>query len=463
MTDFQRVPPHDIEAETVVLGSMILHDAVIPKVSRVLIASDFYRSANEQIFNTLVDMVEKGVAVDLVTIRDALVRRRLLEAVGGIEYVADITEGVPSSYNWSYYADIVLEMSRRRDMISKCAGYIDTCYDRSADLEAALAECSDSVYMNAQRASGAIRGSESLAQAMRAAAEHADAVRDGTRPPGLRMGFENLDKITGGMRPGELIIIAGRPSGGKTAMCTAIGLHVAANAASVLMFSREMLTEAIGKRALQVRANVRGNDLKFGTHSAAESESLTGAIKEAETWRFHVDSTASTVGEIGAIVRQKAREWGQLDLVIVDYLQLLGGPGDSRAQQIGRICWGLKQMAISWECPLILLSQFDRAQNRSGGPPSMFTLKESGDIENNADMIFLLWYSDLDSLAGEARRIWVQIDKHRDGGKTFWPVWANGQGRAIKPIWQEGALYLWLHLPTTMMYYEMLAEAGQEF
>ena len=388
-----RLPPHDLEAEMSLLGSMVLDSAVIAEVIQIVKADEagkFYRQAHGELFTTLVAMYQAKQAVDLTTLRDELKRRGTHEQIGGDSYLIQIAESVPSPANAPYYARIVRDKALLRDLI-RCAG--ETMQEAFAEQQPA-AEILD----EAERRLFGVTEQRILNQPERirdmvVATMEQLRDRDGHSITGVRTGFHELDDLTSGLQRGEMVIIAARPSMGKTA----IGLNIADNVGGVdgqpvAFFSLEMSKQQVAQRLLCGRSGTDSHRMRMGRLREEELQHLmlvAGDMREAPI--FVDDTPSMTPTELLAKCR-RLRLQHSIELAVVDYLQLMHIPRpESRQQEIATISRYLKAMARELNIPVVALAQLNRSpEGREGHRPRMSDLRESGAIEQDADVVMLL-------------------------------------------------------------------------
>ncbi|HNT57791.1 MAG TPA: replicative DNA helicase [Syntrophales bacterium] len=393
-----RVPPQNLDAERSVLGGMLLDNQAIHQVLEILNGEDFYSDGHRKIFQSIVDLSEKNEPADLITLSSLLKDKNQLEAVGGAAGLGDLVDGVPSAANIAYYAKIVKEKSVLRKLITATTGILSKTYESATDIDDILDEAEHAIF---QISENKIRQTFSPIR---------EIIKDSFRTierlfekksliTGVPTGFEELDRLTSGFQRSELIIIAGRPSMGKTAFA----LNVAQNAAiemdlPVAIFSLEMSKEQLAMRLLSAEARVDSQRLRKGFLGEADWPKLTTAAGTLSEARLFIDDTASiSVLEMKAKARRLKAERG-LGLVILDYLQLMKGRDNSpsREQEISEISRSLKSLAKELNVPVVALSQLNRqVEARSDRRPQMADLRESGAIEQDADVILFVYRDEL--------------------------------------------------------------------
>jgi replicative DNA helicase len=429
----QKLPPQNIEAEQMVLGAILIENDSINKVIETLSPDDFYKDSHRRIFKVMLDMFETGDAIDLVTLSDALRGKTGLEAVGGASYLATLVSLVPTAANIKYHARIVREKAVLRKLIHSATDIITQSYEDSrtvVNIDELLDRAEKSIFEIAQ---GKIKDSF---VSMKNIVGHSFAIVERLYEKkemvtGLATGFLDLDERTSGFQQSDLIIIAGRPSMGKTAFCLNIAAHAAIDKGkSVAIFSLEMSKEQLVLRMLGSESRVDAHKLRTGHLSDRDWTPLsTAAGRLAEAPIFIDDTAAISVLETRAKARRLKADQG-LDLIIVDYLQLMRGRGDegSREQEISNISRSLKALAKELQVPVIALSQLNRAVETRPGKekrPMLADLRESGAIEQDADVILFIYRDEVynkcecpydgECLCGQRGKAEVIIGKQRNG------------------------------------------------
>ncbi len=391
------VPPQSIEAEEAVLGSILLHNASLDRVNEILIAEDFYRHSHRLIFRALNDLDQRQEAADVITLTECLRRRGDLEAVGGAAAVADLAERTSTATDVELYARIVKDKSVLRSLMEAGAEIASEAAAGRSDVDQALDRAEQRIFQISEhrvrpgftRLEPVILESIDTIQKLY---ERQEAIT------GVPTGFVELDHLTSGFQPSDLIIIAGRPSMGKSAFATNIAQHAAADGrVTVAMFSLEMSKQQLVQRMLCTEARVDGTRVRKGHLTDPDFVRLAEAAGLLADLPFYIDDTPDlSVLELRAKARRLSREAG-LGLVIVDYLQLMRADRDrdNREQEISVISRSLKALAKELNVPVVALSQLNRAVEQRGDKrPTMADLRESGAIEQDADVILLIYRDD---------------------------------------------------------------------
>lgn len=438
MNEFQTIPCNE-EAERFVLGAMLLDPSLIPQVEDMLSPAHYFTPAHQVIADTMYELALSG-EVHIMALRDALAETAQLEQIGGAEYLTRlVTDCGWDATNTAYHARAVRNAAVLRQLHSMGQALMSDASRATTDgVDELLQKYQSDLFaldIRADRGDSLVE----VGQAARDAIRHADRVAAGEISPGLMTGFGHIDRIVGGAQPGDLWVLAGATSVGKTATALAITANVARAGGGVLYVSLEMDRQAIANRLLGAEAQIEGRRLRCGNLNEAELESRDAAAKAMAGWRLAILDKATTVGEIRIRARQMAAKWRKpLDLIVVDHLQLVspppGGRHETRAQQVGAIAGALKALAMETSTPILLLSQLNRESVKGKLLPSIHGLKESGDVENSASVVLLL-HSPTTDAAGKAetdittRRfiLWARVAKARDAQTTQWP-WNGQQG-----------------------------------
>ncbi len=394
MSILERVPPQNLEAEQAVLGSMLIEREALIKAADILHQEDFYREANREVFQAVVNLHEHGEAVDLVTVTDELRKRGLLENIGGVAYLTALANAVPTAANAEYYARIVEEKALLRELITVATDIVAKGYQGAEEVAVLIDDSERRIFEIAQRRStegyAAIRGV--LLDAFERI-EFLYSNKEGVT--GVPTGFKGLDALTSGLQPSDLIVIAARPSMGKTTLL----LNMARNAAlsksvPVAIFSLEMSKEQLAQRLLCAEAGVDGQRLRTGHLMDADWPRLSHALGRLSDAPVFIDDTPSiSVMELRAKARRIKAEH-DLGLIVVDYIQLMRTRGrvENRQQEISEISRSLKALARELKVPVIIGSQLSRAvEQRDDKKPMLSDLRESGAIEQDADLVAFIF------------------------------------------------------------------------
>jgi replicative DNA helicase len=428
-----RVPPQNLEAEKGVLGSILLNSEVCDDVVHVLGSEDFYSHANQRLFAHLLEMHNQGLRIDITLLVERLKQHDDLEVVGNLAYLREVMESVPTAANAKYYAEIVRDKATLRSLIHASTEILREAYDQSLDARELLRTAEERVFsILEQKGTGDLAAMQDI---LHEALERIDSrlMRGGSG--GLATNFKDLDRLTGGLHDSELIILAARPSMGKTALATNIADHVAIGAKKPTLFvSLEMSRLELAERMLCAHGRINGHKLRSGFVSAPDRKKLIEASSQMSQAPLFIDDTPSrSMTEIAATARRLKRREG-LALVIIDYLQLIepDNPKDPRQEQVAKIARRLKGLARELRLPVLCLAQLNRqAEVTRDNRPRLSHLRESGAIEQDADLVMFVhrdeYYQTNDEdrarVAGEAE---IMIAKQR-----------NGPTGDVKLVWRE--------------------------
>jgi len=394
----QKLPPQNIDAEQMVLGAVLIENNAIDNVADILSPIDFYREAHRKIFEQMITMAEKKLAIDLITLTDALRHQGVLDKVGGASYIATLVSLVPTAANVLHHARIIREKSILRRLIHASTDIITKSYEDSPEavrIDELLDQAQQAIFEIAEQKM--TEPFAAMKDIMHSSFEAIDKLYERKELiTGIPSGFVDLDNMTSGLQPSDLIIIAGRPSMGKTAFC----LNIAAFASlhdnkHVAIFSLEMAKEQLGLRMLCAEARVDAHRLRRGNLGNEDFGKLSNAAGRLSEAPIFIDDTGALgITEMRTKSRRLAADKG-LDLIIVDYLQLMRGRGEaSREQEISAISRSLKALAKELKVPVIALSQLNRAVETRPGKekrPMLADLRESGAIEQDADVIMFIY------------------------------------------------------------------------
>ena len=396
----EKTLPHNLEAERSILGAILLDDKAIYTVYETLRDNDFYLDGHRRIFGKMLALTNDSRAIDLITLKDELQRSDDLESVGGAAYLASLTDGLPRAINIEFYARIVREKTTLRRLIQISNEIMARSYQGEDTAQEILVEVEKQIF---EIASHQFRtGFAPIDTLVSSVFKQIEEVSNRkTKVTGLETGFTELDRMTAGLHPAELIIVAARPGLGKTSLCLNIAQHVAIKKRrTVALFSIEMSKEQLVKRLLCAEAEIDAHRINTGYMSREDWSRLSrasGAL--ADTKIFIDDSAGISVAEMRSKARRLAMEHG-LDLIIVDYLQLMSGSSqryENRTQEISQISRGLKGLAKELSIPVIAVSQLSRAVEARRGDhrPQLSDLRESGSIEQDADLVLFIFREEM--------------------------------------------------------------------
>ena len=414
-----KVPPQNLEAEQSVLGAILLDNMAMAKAMEVITEEDFYRSAHRKIYTAMLDLSETGEAIDQITLTEHLKRKGELESIGGAAYLAELVAAVPSSANVRYHSKIVRDKALLRSLIGTSHDIIARGYEGASSVDELLEHAERSVFSIAEGKLGA--SFVELKQIIKESLDLVDALsKRKERITGIPTGFYDFDDLTAGLQPSDLVVIAGRPSMGKTSLALGMAQHAAVHHKKVVgVFSLEMSKAQLVLRMLSSEAHVDSHALRTGRLQKEDWWRLAEAAGRLEQAPIFIDdSGAVTVQQMRGKARRLKREHG-LDLLIVDYLQLMQGRSDSesRQQEISDISRSLKGLAKELNVPVIALSQLSRkVEERKPPIPMLADLRESGAIEQDADLVVFIYREDQYDPNTEKKGIAdILVRKHRNG------------------------------------------------
>lgn len=411
--------PHNIDAEQSVLGAMFLTKKALQKALEILDGSEFYLDNHSKIFECIKNLDAKGSVIDLTTVADELNNRNWLKQIGDIEYLTEIIESVPSAANIDEYIKIVEDKAILRRLIDEATSIITNSYNTSNNISEVIEEAEKKIF----DVSKSLRSTEfkSIQDVLyKTQADLEKLAKNKGEITGIPTGFYELDKITSGFHPHELIIIAARPGMGKTAIALNIVNNIAINSKkTVALFNMEMGAEQLAMRMLSSVGQIEGNKLKTGNLEHSDWKRVNEAISRLSNTKIYIDDTAgNTVGEIRSKCRRLATSPSGLDIVVIDYLTLIQGTsknGANRQQEVADISRALKTMAMELNVPVIALSQLSRSiEKRDDKKPMLSDLRESGAIEQDADIVAFLHCTDEEREKENSLMEFV-IRKHRNG------------------------------------------------
>lgn len=417
-----RIPPQNVEAEQSVLGAMLIEREAISRVAEFLRAEDFYREAHRLIYNAIVELYNKNEAVDLITITEQLKRVDKLEVVGGISYISSLANSIPTAANVLYHAKIIEEKALLRQLINAATYIAGMGYEATSEIVTILDEAEKTILgVSNRKVTGTFSPVKSIIMEAFDKIEQLYASKGGIT--GLSTGFKDLDRLTAGLQPSDLILIAARPSMGKTAFVLNLARNVAVKEKKpVAFFSLEMSKEQLVQRLLCSEAPIDAQRLRIGDLKDEDWKRLVQAAERLSTAPIFIDDTPGiTVAEMRSKARRLKVEQ-DLGLVVIDYLQLMSGQSGSgrsenRQQEISEISRSLKSLARELHVPVIALSQLSRGvESRQSKKPMLSDLRESGSLEQDADIVAFLYREDYYNPETENKNLTeVIIAKHRNG------------------------------------------------
>ncbi|MGX8883193.1 replicative DNA helicase [Methylovorus sp. SPW-M1] len=410
------LPPQAIEAEQAVIGGLLLDNQALERIDDLLTPTHFYRHDHRLLFQHLVALLESNQPADIVTLAESMENSGELMNVGGIAYIGALAQNTPSAANIRRYAEIVKRKWQLRALLSLANELQEACLSSSIDDPEKIALNAENEIFNLFKTE---RISDmTLDQAIQVVMTEVDSrATDGNQFNGLLSGLANLDAITCGFEPGQLIIVAARPSVGKSVFACNVADAAAAAGKSVLFHTLEMSAKEIGMRILAARSGVTLQQMRTGTRENNHWDAMTTARKSISQQKLTIDDRpAVSVHQVRAKAKRVRRNCG-LDLIVVDYLGLMTGKGDNRTQEIGSISRGLKNLAKELQIPIIALAQLNRGvESRQDKRPMMSDLRDSGEVEQDADIIVMLhreeMYNSSDEWTGLAEAL---VRKNRNG------------------------------------------------
>jgi len=420
-----RLPPHSLEAESSVLGGLLLDNNTWDRVGDLLAQGDFYRYEHQHIYAAIHALINVGKPADVITVYEYLQSRGKAEEIGGLAYLNSLAQYVPSASNIRRYAEIVRERAILRKLISASDDIASNALNpRGKAVERILDEAEQKIFAIGEEGARMKQGFQSLTSLVDNLLGRMDELsKNPVDVTGVPTGFIDLDKMTSGFQAGDLVVLAARPSMGKTSLAVNIAEHVALyEELPVAIFSMEMGAAQLAVRIVGSIARVNQGNMRTGRISDEEWPRLTDAIGRLKTVSLHIDETPGlTPSELRANARRLSRQLGgKLGLIVVDYLQLMSGSGgsnDTRATELGEISRGLKMLAKELQCPVLALSQLNRSVEQRGDKrPMMSDLRESGAIEQDADIIMFIYRDDYyNTESKEPNTAEVIIGKQRNG------------------------------------------------
>lgn len=433
MTD--NLPPQNIEAEQAVLGAIFLNTDALADAMEYVEADDFYRRAHQILFQAMVNLNNDGEAIDVLTVQNYLTTNNQLDDVGGVAYIAELATSVPTAANAGYYAKIVEEKSMLRRLISTATNIITQANNGDDDVPSLLDSAERQIMDVSERRNRS--GFREIKDVLNETLSNIDRLSQQSEDiTGLPTGYREFDKMTAGLQPDNLIILAARPAVGKTAFALNIAQNVATSTdTSVAIFSLEMSAESLVNRMLCAEGSINANHLRTGQLDEGEWQNLIVAMGALSNTSIFIDDTPGIkMAEIRAKCRRLAKEKGNLGLVVIDYLQLIEGSNkESRQQEVSEISRQLKKLAKELSVPILALSQLSRGvEQRQDKRPVLSDIRESGSIEQDADIVAFLYRDDYyergeskseedgddqDSLNQDVGEVELIIEKNRAGAR----------------------------------------------
>ena len=412
-----KVPPHNLEAEQAILGGILINNDALNQVADILSSEDFYREAHAHIFEGMLTLYNRDDPVDVITLPQVLRERNTLERVGGTDYLASLAEATSTSAGIMYHAEIVKDLSTRRSLISQCSHISEVCFQFTNDTEEILDLAEQSIFKIAER--NIDQKFYTLNEVVKKSFKKIETTT-GSNITGIATGFADFDNLTSGLQPSDFIIIAGRPSMGKTALALNIAYNAALEEkAGVAVFSLEMSRLQLGIRLLGLDAMIDAWKLRKGALQDDDYLRLTDSANRLSELPIYIDDSSGLSGlEMKAKARRLKKKY-DISLVIIDYLQLMQSKKsvESRQLEISDISRSLKALAKDLDIPVVAVSQLNRkVEDRPNKRPLLADLRESGAIEQDADLIVFIYREELYNRTEENKgKAEIHIAKHRNG------------------------------------------------
>ncbi|VYT93211.1 Replicative DNA helicase [Enterococcus casseliflavus] len=425
-----QVPPQDIEAEQAVLGAVFLDADAIIDAMEVIAPEDFYRRSHQIIFQAMIQLNDRSESIDLITLKAEIEKSNSLEDVGGLTYLTELSQASPSAASIAYYAKIVDDKATLRNLIQTASRIVTKGFEQDEDVQSIIDQAEKSILEVSEKRNS--NGFQSIAEVLNRTIETIDQLaKNNEEITGLPTGYAALDKMTAGLQKEELIILAARPAVGKTAFALNIAQNVGTKTdRSVAIFSLEMGAESLVNRMLCAEGSIEASHLRTGQLSEEEWRNLIVAMGSLSNANIYIDDTPGIkISEIRARCRKLAQEKGNLGLILIDYLQLIEGTGrENRQQEVSEISRQLKKLAKELKVPVIALSQLSRGvEQRQDKRPVLSDIRESGSIEQDADIVAFLYRDDYYRSEGDDddepeeqqnnNVIEVIIEKNRSGAR----------------------------------------------
>ncbi|HET9743298.1 MAG TPA: replicative DNA helicase [Terriglobales bacterium] len=426
--NLERGMPASIEAEKSILGAILLNNISYSEAAETLKPDDFYLDSHRRLFARIMDLMESGRPVDIITLTEELSKKKEVESVGGVAYISSLTDGLPLRPSIAQYVRIVRDKALLRSLIHACSAAMARAAEQSESAEDVIDAAESAIFQISENRIG--QGFLGVPEIVAQSFGTIDALYErGQRITGLETYYEKLDEMTSGLQPSDLIIIAARPSMGKTAFAINIAENAAVRGGKVVgVFSLEMSRDALVLRMLSSQAHVDSHKLRTGFLGREDRQKLVSALNSLAEAKIFIDDTPGiSITEMRAKARRLWQQQGKLDLLVVDYLQLMSGGGgkryENRTQEVSAISRGLKALAKEMKVPVIALSQLSRApESRGKGEqrPQLSDLRESGSIEQDADVVAFIfreeYYMRKDEIPPEIEGVAeIIISKQRNG------------------------------------------------
>ena len=412
------LPPQNVEMEQSVLGAALQNNDAFAQLADTLQAEDFYHETHRWLYRAMLALFHENIPIDVLSVNEWLKKKDRLDAIGGPAYLAELVELVPTAAHVDYHAHVVRQKSLLRSVIRTANDIVAECHEEDADADE-LIDRAETRILDVRHAasSGAF---QSAAAGVSDALLHLEKLAESSgEVTGLTTGFSDLDKLTGGLQSGNMLVVAGRPSMGKTTLALNIAAHVAQAKNPVAIFSLEMTARELWLRLLSAEAQINSERFRRGKLGKEEWRRLTDAASTFHATKLFMSDSVATVGGIRAQARRIKAQAGGLSMVIVDYLQLLTGQGraESRQQEVSALSRALKRLAVQLDCVVVAVSQLNRApESRSGNRPMLADLRESGAIEQDGDLVALLYRDEAYNPDSNDRGVAeINIAKHRNG------------------------------------------------
>ncbi len=425
--DSLKLPPHSIEAEQSVIGGLLLENEALDKIADLLRAEDFYQFDHKTIFQHIAKLIERNRPADIVTVAESLESTAELSTIGGIAYLASLAQNTPTAANIRRYAEIVRERAIMRKLVTVGSGIAESAYSPNGrDAQQLLDEAEAKIFQIAEGGQRTSQGFQDIKELLPQVAERIDMLFSRDNPSdvtGIPTGFSDLDSMTSGFQGGDLIIVAGRPSMGKTAFSLNIAENVALDTGlPVAVFSMEMASTQLAMRMIGSVGRLDQHRMRTGRLEDEDWEKLTTALGKLNEAPIFIDEGAGLSSfDVRARARRLHRQCGKLGLIVIDYLQLMSAPagkqGENRATEISEISRSLKALAKELDCPVVALSQLNRSvEQRPDKRPVMSDLRESGAIEQDADLILFIYRDEVYNPDSEDKgTAEIIIGKQRNG------------------------------------------------